>query len=79
MMRSFGLILENLDGFDDPTRKFVIRAVLHTLGLQVSLAPDPTQVPTPTKMTGWSGDGSPGAGSPRGFAIGAVTSISPSA
>src|SRR5882724_6836796 len=37
LMRSFGLILENLDGFDDPTRKFVMRGVPHTLGLQVSL------------------------------------------
>jgi hypothetical protein len=71
--------LRNLDGLDDPTRKFVIRACLHMLGLQVSLAPDPTQVSTLTKLTGWSGDGSPGAGSPREFAIGAVTSISPSA
>lgn len=73
LMRSFGLILENLDGFDDPTNKFVMRGVPHTLGLQVSLAPDPTQGPTPAEMTGWSGDGSPGTGSLREFAIGAVT------
>jgi hypothetical protein len=30
-------------------------------------------VPTPAEMTGWSGDGSPGTGSLREFAIGAVT------
>jgi hypothetical protein len=73
LMREFGLILENLDGFDDPANKFVMRGVPHTLGLQVSLAPDPTQTPTPAEMTGWAGDGSPGTGSLREFAIGAVT------
>jgi cytochrome c peroxidase len=73
LMRSFGLILENLDGFSDPTRKFVMRGVPHTLGLGVSLEPDTTQVPTPADMTGWAGDGSPGTGSLREFAIGAVT------
>jgi hypothetical protein len=73
-MRQFGLILENLDGFDDPTNKFVMRGVPHTLGLQVSLAQDPTQQPMPpAEMTGWSGDGAPGTGSLREFAIGAVT------
>ena len=73
LMRSFGLILENLDGFSDPTRTFVMRGVPHTLGLQVAMEPDTTQVPTPADMVGWSGDGSPGTGSLREFAIGAVT------
>jgi cytochrome c peroxidase len=73
LMRSFGLILENLDGFSDPANKFVMRGVPHTLGLQVSLAADTAQLPTPSEMTGWSGDGSPGTGSLREFAIGAVT------
>src|SRR5438874_674768 len=74
LMRQFGLILENLDGFDDPTNKFVMRGVPHTLGLQVSLAQDPTQQPMPpAEMTGWSGDGAPGTGSLREFATGAVT------
>src|SRR3954464_12563924 len=74
LMRRFGLILENLDGFDDPTNKFVMRGVPHTLGLQVSLAQDPTQQPNPpAERTGWSGDGAPGTGSLREFAIGAVT------
>jgi hypothetical protein len=72
LMRSFGLILENLDGFT-PASRFVMRGVPHTLGLGVSLEPDTTQVPTPAEMTGWSGDGSPGTGSLREFAIGAVT------
>jgi cytochrome c peroxidase len=74
LMRSFGLILENLDGLDDPTNKFVMRGVPHTLGLQVSLERDTGLVPAaPAEMTGWSGDGSPGTGSLREFAIGAVT------
>jgi cytochrome c peroxidase len=73
LMRSFGLILENLDGFSSPTTKFVMRGVPHTLGLQVSLERDTSLVPPPAEMTGWSGDGSPGTGSLREFAIGAVT------
>jgi cytochrome c peroxidase len=73
LMRSFGLILENLDGFSSPTTKFVMRGVPHTLGLQVSLERDTSLVPAPAEMTGWSGDGAPGTGSLRDFAIGAVT------
>ena len=72
LMRSFGLILENVDGLEDPTNKFVMRGVPHTLGLQVSLEADTSQVPTPAEMTGWSGDGAPGTGSLHEFAIGAV-------
>ena len=73
LMRSFGLILENLDGFSSPTTKFVMRGVPHTLGMQVSLARDAALPNAPTEMTGWSGDGAPGTGSLREFAIGAVT------
>ena len=74
LMRSFALILENLDGLSDPTHKFVMRGVPHTLGLQVTLQQDPTLLPKPpAEMTGWSGDGAPGTGSLREFATGAVT------
>jgi cytochrome c peroxidase len=73
LMRSFGLILENLDGFSDPANKFVMRGVPHTLGLPVSLTRDTSLADPPADMTGWSGDGSPGTGSLREFAIGAVT------
>jgi hypothetical protein len=73
LMRKFGLILENVDGLEDPTRKFVMRGVPHTLGLQVSMAQDANVGEKPTQMTGWSGDGAPGNGSLREFAIGAVT------
>lgn len=73
LMRGFGLILENLDGLDNPTQKFVMRSVPHTLGMQVSLTADTSQLPTPAQMTGWGGDGAPGTGSLRDFATGAVT------
>jgi mono/diheme cytochrome c family protein len=66
LMREFGLIIENLDGFDDLANKFTLRGVPHTLGLPNTI--DSAQGP----RTGWSGDGSPGDGTLRSFAIGAV-------
>ena len=66
LMREFGLILENLDGFDDLANKFVMRGVPHVLALRTSVASP--QGP----RTGWSGDGAPGDGSLRSFAVGAV-------
>lgn len=66
LMRKFGLIVENQDGFDDLENNFNMRGVPHTLGLQSSI--DNPAGP----MTGWSGDGSPGDGSLRSFAVGAV-------
>lgn len=71
LMRQFGLILANVDGLDDPTGKFVMRSVSHTLGLAVSIQSSATE--PPLEMTGWSGDGAPGAGRLRDFATGAVT------
>jgi hypothetical protein len=88
LMRKFGLILENLDGFGDLQNRFVMRGVPHTLALlqnTLSPAPDGTTTP-PNERTGWSGDGAPvgnvtlGNGVPhlaqgtlRDFPIGAVT------
>ncbi|HJQ71461.1 MAG TPA: hypothetical protein VKA70_20960 [Blastocatellia bacterium] len=75
LMRKVGLILENLDGFNNPG---VMRGVPHTLALlQNTLTPvagggDGTTTP-PNERTGWSGDGAPGTGTLREFAIGAVT------
>jgi hypothetical protein len=66
LMREFGLIRENLDGFDDLERKFTMRGVPHVLSMRVSI--DSPQGP----RTGWSGDGVPGDGSLRSFATGAV-------
>lgn len=73
LMRRFALIRENVDGFEDPTHKFVMRGVPHTLGLSVSLLADPaTPGQFPVQMTGWAADGAPGTGSLREFAVGAV-------
>jgi len=66
LMRNFGLILENLDGFDDLENQFTMRGIPHTLGLRHTIdSPDGPR-------TGWSGDGAPGDGSLRSFATGAV-------
>ncbi len=66
LMRQFGLILENLDGFEDLDNKFVMRGVPHVLAQR-------TSVNSPGgPRTGWSGDGAPGDGSLRSFATGAV-------
>lgn len=66
LMRELGMILENLDGFEDLTNRFTMRGVPHTLALatSVSSALGP--------RTGWSGDGAPGDGSLRSFTTGAV-------
>lgn len=66
LMREFGLIIENLDGFSDLANKFTLRGVPHILGLPNTI--DSSLGP----RTGWSGDGSPGDGTLRSFATGAV-------
>ena len=66
LMRKFGLILENGDGYDDLARNFVLRGVPHTLGLRFSVNSDLGP------LTGWAGDGAPGDASLRAFAAGAV-------
>jgi hypothetical protein len=66
LMRPFGLILENLDGFADLPNVFTMRGIPHTLAMR-------TSVNSPAgPRTGWSGDGAPGDGSLRAFATGAV-------
>lgn len=77
LMRKLGLILENPDGFGDLENRFVMRGTPHTLAMRTSLTPAPpgvdgTTIP-PSQRTGWSGDGAPGNGTLREFAIGAVT------
>ncbi len=66
LIREFALILENQDGFDDLVNNFNMRGIPHTLALRTSI--DSAAGP----QTGWSGDGSPGDGSLRSFAVGAV-------
>lgn len=69
LMRQFGLILENADGFEDPTVKFVMRGVPHSLSLATSITAV-SGFPLP-EATGWSGDGSPD-GTLNMFPTGAV-------
>jgi hypothetical protein len=86
LMRNVGLILENVDGFQNLSKKFVMRGVPHTLGLNLTLN-NGGNVPGFKEATGWSGDGAPGndelfilgdgeehkvSGSLFDFAIGAV-------
>lgn len=70
MLRQFGLIRANADGFENPTEKFVLRSVSHLFGLGSTIQSNATTAPF--EMTGWSGDGAPGNGTLRDFATGAV-------
>jgi hypothetical protein len=70
LMRRFGLILENVDGFGKPG---VMRGVPHTLALTTSTGPAAGGDPTKGDKLGWSGDGAPFPGTLRQFAVGAVT------
>jgi cytochrome c peroxidase len=72
LMRNFGLILENVDGFQNPTVKFVMRGVPHTLSMATSiLAPNDGRAAQ--QRVGWSGDGAPAPVTLRLFPVGAVT------
>jgi cytochrome c peroxidase len=71
LLRDFGLVLANVDGFEDPTNKFVMRSVSHLLGTSMTIqngAPE-----APFQSLGWGGDGAPGDGRLRDFSTGAVT------
>jgi hypothetical protein len=70
LLRKFGLIRVNADGFDDLPHKFVMRGVPHLLSLSASLASG-SHVP-PLQRTGWGGDGAPGNGTLREFPLGAI-------
>jgi cytochrome c peroxidase len=66
-LRQDALFCENVDGLNEIC---VLRSAPHTLALRTSLRP---RAPFPhADATGWSGDGSPGDGSLRSFAIGAI-------
>lgn len=72
LMRGFGLILENTDGFSNPTVLFTMRGVPHSLSLSTSIAA-PNDGRPQVQRTGWSGDGAPQSGALRLFPVGAVT------
>lgn len=82
LMRDLGLILENVDGAEAPTTKFVMRSVPHAFSLSTSVTPPPivnadgtavdgTTNP-PIERTGWSGDGAPAPGGLKQFQAGAI-------
>jgi len=73
LMRNHAQILENVDGLENPTAKFTMRGVPHSLSLATTiLAPSPSDGRAPVQRTGWSGDGAPSTGALRFFPVGAV-------
>lgn len=77
LLRNRALIRENVDGFEDPTHKFVERSVNHTFALGLTNDISAGGFGTfpfapPDQRVGWGGDGSPGRGTMHEFAFGAV-------
>ncbi len=74
LLRSRALIVENLDGFDDPTNKFVMRSVQHTLSLALTsgVQSGAFSGQPPDHRLGWSGDGGPGRSTLQEFTFGAI-------
>jgi cytochrome c peroxidase len=76
LLREFGLILENLDGFDAPP---VFRGVPHNFGARMTMTPPPGGLDGRKSAAGWSGDGAPRSdhrkddGSLRNFINAAIT------
>ena len=69
LMRAFGLILENVDGFANQP---VFRSVPHNVGMTVSTTGDTEHIGG-RDAVGWSSDGAPGEGTLRDFLTGAIT------
>lgn len=63
LLRGHGQVLMNSDGFENPTSKFIMRAVQHTLSLATSIRSPDTRIPI--ERTGWGGDAAPGSGALR--------------
>jgi hypothetical protein len=59
LMRKFGLILENVDGFDDLPNKFVMRGIPHTLALLPNTLRPALVDGTKGALAGFNPDGSP--------------------
>ena len=72
LLRQRGLIRENLDGFEDPTHKFVERGIPHTLSLSLTDGRPNGIEFSPQLQLGWSGDGAPGRGTLNEFSFGAI-------
>ena len=77
LLREWGLILMNPDGFGDLENDFVMRTVNSLRSVRTSIEGMPhegmeNQLDFMEPLTGWAGDGAPGDGSLRSFAIGAI-------
>jgi hypothetical protein len=72
LLRSRSLILENVDGFDDPKHKFVMRGVPHTLSLGLTNGISNAFGGPPDHRLGWAGDGGPGRSTLHEFTFGAI-------
>jgi len=75
LLRQMGLVLANIDGFDNPG---VFRGVPHLFALTTSMTPEvDKEEGLVVNALGWSADGAPGDGSLRMFTVGAVTQHMP--
>ncbi len=79
LLRKLGLFVENVDGFDDLENKFTLRASSSILAVARTLKRpagdtfiDQTFGLIPVQRLGWGGDGAPGSGTLREFALGAI-------
>lgn len=72
LMRGHALILENVDGLENPTVKFTMRGVPHSLSMATSIRAPLNDGRAAVQRTGWSGDGAPDTGALRLFPVGAV-------
>lgn len=70
-LAAHALVLENVDGAENPTVKFTQRGVPHSLSMSTSIVAPPDGR-APVERTGWSGDGAPVTGALRFFTMGAV-------
>ena len=77
LLREWGLILLNPNGFGDLDNDYVMRTVNSLRSVRTSVEGMPlegaeNQLDFMAPLTGWAGDGAPGDGSLRSFAIGAI-------
>ena len=77
LMREFGLILMNPDGHEDLKNKFVMRTVQSLRAVKLSVKGSEfegyeSETNFQGPHTGWAGDGAPGDGTLRSFALGAI-------
>jgi len=77
LLREWGLVLMNPNGFVDLENDFVMRTVNSLRSVRTSIEGMPhegmeNQLDFMEPLTGWAGDGAPGDGSLRSFAIGAI-------